>query len=329
MSLTLPSVQKAWLIENSGTPETALNFRHDWPVPVPKQGEVLVKVHAVALNPVGYKLMALPNFVARNRPIPTEHDFSGVVVNSDGSIFKGGDEVFGWTWKGAMAEYISVPEKQMAVRPANIDTVDAAGISMVGQTALNHLINGGSTSVGAYAIQAAKAKGCTVWASASGKNEGFVRGLGADEFVDYTTEPLQNQLANHPLNPRFHAFIDAAALSDRGLYKHSPKYMDSNGIFVTTGIYPHSVTPGELWNTTKYLASLRSCWIGGVPMKFKFMVGDMLDMKKQEELVSLISEGKVKPLTDSVFALHDALQAYERMMSNRARGKVIVKVASD
>lgn len=98
------------------------------------------------------------------------------------------------TRQGALAEYVSAPAKNVARRPENITPVQACGITLAGTTAWQALfdlggleegqtvfVNGGSTAVGSYAIQFAKAKGCRVIATASGKNEEYVRRMGADE----------------------------------------------------------------------------------------------------------------------------------------------------
>lgn len=160
----------------------------------------------------------LPNLFAK-RPHIAEHDFSGVIVDSNGTEFSNGDDVYGWipvsefirshkskiintvplelqseTRQGALAEYIRVPTDYFGLRPSNITRVQAAGITLAALTSYQALIhvgkleseqtvfvNGGSTAVGAFAIQIAKAKGARVVATASGKNEAFVRKMGADE----------------------------------------------------------------------------------------------------------------------------------------------------
>lgn len=132
-----------------------------------------------------------------------ENDFAGEVVDPNGDPrFKVGDQVFGTipvpvslrTGQGALAQYAYTPAKSTAHRPEGISPNEASGISIVALTAHAALyqvgqleagqrifINGGSTSVGIYAVQFAKALGCTVYASASGKNEEFLRDLGVDE----------------------------------------------------------------------------------------------------------------------------------------------------
>lgn len=141
----------------------------------------------------------LPNSLIKR---VAEGDLAGEVVNPNGSRFEIGDQVFGFidvdhsfrSRQGSLASYAFVPAANVVHRPSNISPLEAAGITLAGLTAYQALfevaklepgqtifINGGSTSVGAYAIQLAKARGSTVVASASGKNEQFVRDLGADE----------------------------------------------------------------------------------------------------------------------------------------------------
>jgi NADPH:quinone reductase-like Zn-dependent oxidoreductase len=149
----------------------------------------------------GYKLMKyLPNFVAR-RPIIAESDFAGTVVKSTAPEFKPGDQVFGWippvstsASQGALCEYTRAPATHLVHRPSTITPSEAAGVALVslsGWDAMYRIadikegqrifVNGGSSAVGSWAIMLAKLKGCWVTATASTKNEAYVRRLGADE----------------------------------------------------------------------------------------------------------------------------------------------------
>lgn len=93
---TQPAVQSAWVMSRRGTPTAALQLVSNHPVPTPSGSQLLVKLHAAALNPVGWKLMGMP-FVHKVPAVP-ESDFSGVVVaGGDGTDWKVGDEVFGIT----------------------------------------------------------------------------------------------------------------------------------------------------------------------------------------------------------------------------------------
>lgn len=141
----------------------------------------------------------------------SEHDFAGEVVDANGEPrFKVGDQVFGAislgesfrSGQGALAQYAYVSVKTITHRPEDISPIEASGIAIVAMTAYTALyqvgkleagqrifINGGTTSVGIYAIQFAKALGCKVYASASGKNEKFLKSLGVDEVRIHQTQP--------------------------------------------------------------------------------------------------------------------------------------------
>ncbi|KAL1730508.1 hypothetical protein EV714DRAFT_284168 [Schizophyllum commune] len=353
---SLPATQRAWIVERRGPPEKALRLHEDWPVPKPQVGEVLVKVEAAALNPVGFKLMAVaPNFLAK-RPLPAEYDFAGTIVDANGSQYKEGDPVWGFvevqqSWKsrqGALSQYVRVPVHMVAPRPANVSATEAAGLTLAGETAYQCLfrsnslavdaqgnlepgqtvfVNGGSSSVGAFAIQIAKAKGAAkVVASASGKNEEFVRGLGADEFIDYTKKPIHEQLLENPPNPKFHIIVDAVGILDPALYTHSPAYLVPGGVYVSTGYHPHSLVLHEFTLTFKHaLATIWPRVLGGTPRKHIIL---HLNHKEedQKDMAGMLESGTLKPVVDSVFAFEDALKAYERIMTSRAKGKVVVKV---
>ncbi|KAG6897297.1 hypothetical protein C0992_002739 [Termitomyces sp. T32_za158] len=346
----LPKTQRAWVVERTGPPAKALSLRSDWPVPSQlKPGDVLVKVQAAALNPVGYKLMKfLPTFAHSGRPLPAEHDLAGEIVDGNGTRFSAGDQVFGFIpvgkihviRQGALTQYVTMPADNLVIRPHHITPVEAAGITLVAETAYEGLIdiakleagqsvliNGGSSAVGAYAIQIAKAKGARVVATASGKNEAFVRKMGADEFIDYTKSPLHKYLAANPPTPKFHIILDAVALTDISLYSHSPAYLVPNGIFLSTGPMPKSLAPPEIWKvlTTVFSAYLRPGWLGGVKRRYKIY---MLVHKKErlDAIRQMIADGSITPPVDSVYGFDETLKAYDRLMSQRATGKIVIKV---
>lgn len=343
MTTSLPSNQKVWRVIRSGNPTTALVL--DTQVPVPTKiptGEVLIKVQAAALNPVTYKLMRwFPNTIMKR---VAEHDLAGEVVDPNGSDFKVGDNVFGFihalhslsTRQGTLAEYTYVPVTSVVHRPSNVSPVEASGITLTSLTAYQCLfdiakldegqtvfINGGSTSVGIYAIQLAKAKGCKVVASASAKNEKFVKDIGADEFIDYTAAPLHEQLSSNPPNPKFHAIIDAYGLPDASLYTSSEAYLAPGGTFVSAG-----PQPGGFGSTLKlaWHFYLRPRWAGGTKRNFS-IVSLKTNKTELEEIQKLVAEGKVKPVVDSVYEFEDVQKAFEKLMSSRAKGKIVVKVS--
>ncbi|EIW79204.1 NAD(P)-binding protein [Coniophora puteana RWD-64-598 SS2] len=351
MSYDIPDKQQAWRVVSRGHPSRALKLEE---IDVPKKlgkGEILVKVQAAALNPVGWKLMSyLPNFIAR-RPLVPEHDLAGIVVDPHDSDFHVGDEVFGWiptninisTGQGALSQYTRLPAINVLRRPDNVTPVEAAGIPLAAMTALQGLtdaaklregqtvfINGGSSSVGLFAVYIAKAMGAKVVASASGRNEDFVRSLGVDEFVDYTQVPLYQHLTSNPPAPKFDVIFDAVGLVDPSLYKHSESYLAPGGVYVSTGPTPDFTSWGGSSGMRNMLSTVlaiaRPRWLGGVKRSWKLVTVTHKE-KDLARLRDLLAEGKLKPIVDSVHEFPNALQAYERIMTSRATGKVVVKIA--
>jgi hypothetical protein len=147
-------------------------------------------------------MMIGPTSFLAPRPYVPECDFSGEVLDENETELEPGDSVYGCvpnairlsTRQGALSQYIRVPSSCLVKRPPNITPIEAAGVTIAALTsyqAIHHIanvepeqtvfINGGSSATGAFAIQIAKAKSARVLATASGKNEQFIRNLGADE----------------------------------------------------------------------------------------------------------------------------------------------------
>lgn len=240
-----------------------------------------------------------------------EMEFAGEIVQVNRvKDFKPTDQVFGFLppvrahalqRKGVLAQYAAIPSQYLAHRLESLTPQQASGISLVGLTAYQAMyelvelqpgqtvfVNGGTTAVGIYAIQMAKALGCKVIATASGKNEEFLRGLGVDEvgsaslrsalgkmltgfvsaqFLDYTKAPLVETLTSNPNAPKIDVFFEAVGFTTTDLYRASEKYLAPGGIFLSVG--PTTPTPGGgifsfLWTTL-----FRPTWLGGVRSKFK------------------------------------------------------------
>ncbi|KAF9476338.1 NAD(P)-binding protein [Pholiota conissans] len=347
--VSIPDVQRAWISVRRGKPTDSLVLKNDWPVPKElAKDEVLVKVQVAALNPIGFKLMrAMPNFIAK-RPYVPENDFSGIVVDANGSKFSNGDNVYGWisvnqqpvTHQGVLAEYTKIPADNIVLRPPNVTPTQAAGITLAALASYQALfkvaqleagqtifINGGSSSVGAFAIQLAKIKGAKVVASASAKNEEFVRKMGADEFIDYTKDPgVVAYLSKNPPSTKFHVIYDAVGLMSPDLYTHSKNYLAPNGIFVSTGPLPHKLNCDAIWQWIRTIgAIITPSWLGNVKSRWA-MVNVDNNTNDMNELQGFLANGSLQPIVDSVFEFEDVLKAYERIMTYHAVGKVVVKV---
>jgi len=339
----VPAKQRAWRIVRKGEPAKALVLDNDAPIPTLKSGEILVRVQAVSFHYIVYSLMVmLPNSLLKRN---AELEFSGEVVDADASTgFAPGDKVSGFVApdthitkrRGALAQYIAVKPGEIVKRPDFLTTNEASGVLGVGLTAYQALfeiaklrqepgqsvfINGGSTSVGMYAIQIAKSYGLKVTASASPRNAKLVEELGA-EVVDYTTAPLHETLTERFGSDKFDAFIEAVGMGDTLLYTHSGSYLKPEGAFVGCGPKPNGffTALGFLWDFR-----LRPRWLGGTKRRFA-MVSVHHSKEESETIFKLLSEGKVKHRIDSVYAFEDVLKAYEKVVSSRAVGKVVIEV---
>ena len=197
--------------------------------------------------------------------------------------------------QGALAQYVTLPKDNVTPKPSKLSWEESAAIPLAALTAVQALrlggydparaladpsttptqanqesifINGGSTSIGIYAIQLAKALSLRVTASASARNESFVRGVGADTFLDYTARPLAEQLAANPPDPRFGMVLDAVGSLDTALYVKSGAYVKKGGFYVTTGPWPNK--GGWLGLVGRWSgALLRPSFLGGSPTTWK------------------------------------------------------------
>jgi NADPH:quinone reductase-like Zn-dependent oxidoreductase len=184
----------------------------DTPIPEPRDGQVLIRVHAAAVTPTEfawYPTFHTPEGNARPFPIILGHEFSGVVAAMGGSNrdARVGDSVYGlndWFMDGAQAEYCLVAAASVAPKPATVDHTLAAAVPISALTAWQALvdraqlsegqrilIHGGAGGVGSVAVQLARHKKAHVIVTASAANMDFMIGLGADEVIDYRTTPFE------------------------------------------------------------------------------------------------------------------------------------------
>ncbi len=217
--------------------------------PVSTSDEILVRVHAAAVNPADVKVVTGEGgagFIHAMRfPMAVGFDFSGVVehVGPEVTSRAVGDEVFGHlaysrsTRQGSFAEFVAVKPASVGIKPSSVSHEDAAAAATVGCTALQALrdkgglksgqrvlINGASGGVGSYAVQIARLLGAEVWGTASAAKADFVRGLGAAEVIDYRSTPLVS------LGETFDVLLDAAAMSSFADTRH---LLNRGGAYVT------------------------------------------------------------------------------------------------
>ncbi len=300
------------------------------PRPEPATGDVLVQVHAAGLNPPDwYARKGFSNIPEELRPtFPLPYtpgsDISGVVaaVGHGVTEWQEGDEVFGLVRfpsleRGGMgyAEYTTSPALQLARKPADLDHVEAAAVPMAGLTAYQYvfdhikldegrrvLVNGAAGGVGHFAVQLAKSRGAYVIGVASGRHETFLRELGVDEFLDYTTTRVEDEVRDVDVlidtvgGPDGHRFLPV--LRPGGVI--SP---------VFHGDY-HRERAAKLGIT--------------------FRSGQVhSDGKQMAELGRLFEEGRLRVGIDSVFPLAEAAKAHERAERGHIQGKIVLRVAPD
>jgi NADPH:quinone reductase-like Zn-dependent oxidoreductase len=294
--------------------------------PVAKENDILVSVHATALNAGDYFSMRGSPWVARltvGFPKPKNYipgwDLAGRVqaVGEKVTRFQPGDEVFA-SCSGTLAEYVCVAEDKLAVKPTNLTFEQAAavpnaaiaalqGLRDAGKVQPGHkvLINGASGGVGTFAMQIAKALGAEVTGVCSTRNVEMVRSIGADHVVDYTQEDFTQSGRRYDLildNVANHSFSDLRrALTPQGK------------------IIPNSGHGGMGYVIKAFLLSL-----------FMRQQGSMyLASSNNEDLVVLkefIEAGKITPVIDRTYPLSDTPEAFRYLEESHARGKVVITV---
>lgn len=303
----------------------------DRPRPAPRSGQVLVEVHAASVNPRDWLLREgryVFRYLMPGFPLILGGDVSGVVVEAgpNTSRFRPGDAVFGMQTSfgrmGGYAEYIAIHERALAAKPTNISHEEAAAVpcaaltaygalSRIGQTrAGSHVtIIGASGGVGTYATQLAKALGATVTAVTSARNASLVESLGADRVIDYTTEHFETVLRSQDL------VFDT--IGRESLRKCSP-VLAQRGRYVTTIPSPATMRQSlasRLWRMLRR---------GNAQSAHVILV--RADGKDLGQIASLMSEGKVRSVIDSVYPLSEARAAHEKSRSWRSRGKLVLQV---
>jgi NADPH:quinone reductase-like Zn-dependent oxidoreductase len=307
---------KAIRIHEYGAPEV-LRYE-DAPRPEPGTGEVLVRVLAAALNPVDWKIRAgyVKNWLNYSLPMIPGWDFSGVIdsVGPDAGAWKPGDEVYGRpdiTRDGAYAEYIAVRASEIAAKPKCVDHIHAAAIPLAGLTAWQALfetadlkagqsvlVHAAAGGVGVFAVQFAKWKGAHVAGTASGRNQYLLRDLGVDQPIDYQTTRFEDVV--HDID----VVLDTMAGEIRN---RSWKTLKKGGILVTL------LGQGPIEEAASY--GVRGVGILVQP-----------NPAQLSEIATLVDQRKVKPVIEAVFPLQEAAKAQQLGETNRARGKIVLRV---
>jgi NADPH:quinone reductase-like Zn-dependent oxidoreductase len=308
---------KAVVIHEYGGPE-ALKYE-DIPRPEPKDDELLIRVIAAGVNPVDGMVRSGMFGGNREFPIILGGDVAGIVekVGSKITKFKAGDPVFAYVSlnnSGGYAQYALATERELAPKPKSLTYVEAAAVPIVAITAWQALvdkaklsagqivlIHGGSGGVGSFAIQIAKARGAKVIATASTRNQDFLKELGADVAIDYTKQK----------------FEDVSKDVDVVLDSIGGDTLDrSYGVVKKGGIIVSLVARPKEAELEKH--GIRGATLNAEP-----------NSEELAEIGKLIDDKKVKVIVSQTFPLSEARKAQEQVATGHTRGKIVLKIADE
>ncbi|MET8046255.1 NAD(P)-dependent alcohol dehydrogenase [Streptosporangium sp. NPDC005286] len=301
--------------------------------PVMGDDDLLVRVHAAAVDPGVWHLMTGLPYLARvmgfgfRRPKVRVRgmDVAGRVeaVGGNATRFKPGDEVFG-TCDGAFAEYASARQDSFAPKPANLTFEQAAAVPVSACTALKGLreagrvqpgqkvlIIGAGGGVGTFAVQLAKAFGAEVTGVCGTTKADLVRSIGADDVIDYTREDFADRARHYDL------ILDAAG--NRPL-SHLRRALTPRGTLVIVG-----GERGGRWigGNDRQLRALMLAPFVGQRLRGLFSMPRAEDLRLLREL---IEAGKITPVIDRTYPLSEVPEAVRYLEKGHARGKVVITV---
>ncbi len=305
---------KAAIINTYGGPVEISNV----PEPDLLEDGVRIRVHAAGLNPIDNIVKAghMKDRMPISFPYIMGYDVSGVIteVGDEVKNFEVGDEVYArpsQEQSGSIAEFMVIKEKEVALKPNNINHTEAASIPLAGLTAWQALvtkgnlqkgqkvlIHAGSGGVGTLAIQIAKHLGAEVATTTSASNFDMVKELGADTLINYREQKFQEELSDYDL------------------------VLDTMGGDVTKNSFQVLKKGGTM-------VSIKSEDADGLAEKFgvNFEVffmwpsGEML-----AKLTELVNRGELKPVIDRTYSMADAQEAYDYLEKGHASGKVVIEV---
>ena len=312
-------MMKAIVVHEFGGPEV-LKYE-DAPRPEPKEDEMLIKVFAAGANSFDGVLRSgkFAKIFKMQLPWIPGYDIAGTVEKVGGKVskFKVGDPVYAFIsipTGGGYAEYALAKQNQVALKPATISFIEAAGVPSVALTAWQALvdkgnlqsgqtvlIHGASGGVGMFAIPIAKIRGAKVFATASTANQDFLKQLGADVAIDYKTQKFED------------------------IAKEVDVVVDGVGGETLTRSYSIVKRGGILVNLVGRVdqAQLDKHGIRGVSLEAEYN-GDQL-----AHIGKLIDEKKIKVVVSQTFPLAEATEAQEKADTGHARGKIVLKVRDE
>jgi NADPH:quinone reductase-like Zn-dependent oxidoreductase len=298
---------QAVLIHETGSPDVLHYEEADRPDP--GDGQVLIRVHAAAVNPTDWK--ARRGLSETRLPAVLGKDVSGTVELSHADGFADGDDVFGYVTGGGYAEFVIAPANTIALKPAALSYEQAAGLPVAGMTAWQALfdrgglergqtalIAGAAGGVGHLAVQFGKLAGARVIGTGSSRNRDFVLGLGADEYIDYTQQDVGQAVSG----------VDLA--------------FDTVGGDTTQALVP-TVREGGMLVTIANAPPEEAARARGVRAELLVMSPSSEQLARIAELVA---GGEVRVEISQLLPLTEVQQAHQLSESGHTRGKIVLTV---
>lgn len=331
---------KAFIVDRYGSKDGGRIA--EMPPPELRDADVLIQIHAAGVNPLDSKIREgeFKLLLPYRFPLILGNEMAGVVIRVGPNVrrFKVGDEVYARPNKdriGTFAEFISMNEGDVAIKPKKLTMEEAASIPLVGLTASQALIeranlqkgqkvliHAGSGGVGTFAIQLAKHLGANVATTTSTANVDLVRSLGADVVIDYRKDEFEEVLRDYD--------VVLNSLGKETLEK-SLRVLKPGGKLISISGPPDpdfakDLGSGLILRQVMRLLSYsirRKAKRHRVSYSFLFMRanGDQLG-----EITSLIDSGIIRPVVDRIFPFESTNEALAYIEKGRAKGKVVVKL---
>jgi NADPH:quinone reductase-like Zn-dependent oxidoreductase len=291
--------------------------------PATEKGKVLVKVYASSVNPFDVKLVQgmMQKMIPLQFPYTIGGDIAGVVSEISEGVegFSVGNKVYGSAnallgATGAFAEYTLVSPDTIAIMPANVDFTQGATLVLAGVSAVQAieehfklaagqkiLIHGGAGGIGTIAIQIAKKLGAYVATTATHENAEYVKKLGADEVIDYTTQKFSEVLSDYD------AVFDTVGGET---YTQSFGVLRKGGILVSM-IAPHNQELADIFGVTAITQATK------------------VTTKHLDMLTKYVEGGAVKPYIDKIYTLDNIKEAFKEQASGVVKGKIAIEVQNN
>ncbi len=330
---------KAFFIDRYGKRNGAMG---EVPEPVVGEHDVLVRIHAASVNPLDSKIRAgeFKLILPYALPLVLGNDLAGVVVGIGSAVsrFKAGDEVYARPPDGRIgtfAERIAVNEHALALKPTNLDMLQAASIPLIALTAWQALvetaqvkpgqkvlIHAGSGGVGTLAIQLAKHLGAFVATTTSSSNVEWVKALGADVVIDYTQQNFADELQGYDV-------VLNSLVGD--VLEQSLNVLKPGGQLISISGPPtaqFAQAQGLSWLLRQVMRLLssgirRKARKRGVGYTFLFMRANGAQL---QAITALIEAGSIKPVIDRCFPFESTAEALTYVEQGRSKGKVCIRI---